>query len=213
LKKAVILSVLLFVTLAFAMAFAGEKGCDPKACSAVCPMKGNAKAEAAPAAAKDGLTKTADQTKDTPVAQPATAEAPVKAETPNKVDEAAAPKTACETMHAAGSAPKQCKELTQFHAAMHPMALAIGFEGEGKKDYAAVRAAYPNVKTKTEALAKMSCDSTCTKDPKAFELKRSALVTAVDELGLACNGKDDAKIDPAFAKMHESYVNLATCCK
>jgi hypothetical protein len=69
------------------------------------------------------------------------------------------------------------------------------------------------MKTKTEALAKMVCDNKCCKDPKAFNAKRDELIKAVDELGAVCKGKDDAKINPVFEKVHQAYINLATMCK
>lgn len=107
----------------------------------------------------------------------------------------------------------QCKELNQFHAAMHPMAMAVGFEGDGGKDYPKVRSLYPNLKAKAELLGKMVCDETCVKDVKAFETKRAELLKSVEELGIACAGKDDSKIDPAFEKMHEGYIQLAMLAK
>jgi hypothetical protein len=107
----------------------------------------------------------------------------------------------------------QCMELMQFHAAMHPMALAMGFEGDEKPDMSKFRALYPKMKEKTEALAKMPVDEKVAKDSKAFTEKRTELVKLVDELGVACKGTDDAKINPAFEKVHEGYIQLVTLTK
>ena len=108
---------------------------------------------------------------------------------------------------------KQCKELTQFHAAMHPIAVATGYEGDGKVDYAKVRKLYPNLKAKTELLVKMPIDDKIISDLKAFTDQRMALVNAVDEFGAACQGKDNSKITPAFEKVHDGYIKLAGLAK
>jgi hypothetical protein len=107
----------------------------------------------------------------------------------------------------------QSMELKQFHAAMHPMALAMGFEGDEKPDMAKFRTLYPAMKEKTEALAKMPVDEKTAKDTKAFTEKRAELVKLVDELGVACKGTDDSKINHAFEKVHEGYIQLVSLTK
>lgn len=107
----------------------------------------------------------------------------------------------------------RCVELDQFHAAMHPMALAMGFEGDEKPDMAKFRALYPKLKARTDALAKMTIDDRGIKDTKLFAEKRAELVKLVDELGLCCKGTDDSKISPAFEKVHEGYIQLAMLVK
>jgi hypothetical protein len=144
-----------------------------------------------------------------------------KAEGAAKIEETAAPAKP-EMVKAEGEANApaptcgdkvQSMELKQFHAAMHPMALAIGFEGEEKPDLAKVRELYPAMKEKTNALANMPVDEKVAKDPKAFTEKRAELVKLVDELGVACKGTDDSMIKPAFEKVHEGYIQLVTLTK
>jgi len=112
------------------------------------------------------------------------------------------------TGHERGEKVK-CVELDQFHAAMHPMALAMGFEGDAKPDMKKFRALYPKMKEKTDALAKMSINDKGIEDTLKFVEKRAELVKFVDELGVACKSSDDSKIGPAFEKVHEAYINLA----
>lgn len=129
-----------------------------------------------------------------------------KAELVKETADAQAPAPTC------GEKTK-CVELDQFHAAMHPMALAIGFEGNQKPNMTKFRALYPKMKERTDALAKMPVDDKGMKDPKLFIEKRTELVKLVDELGAACKGTDDSKISPAFEKVHEAYIQLAMSAK
>ena len=150
-----------------------------------------------------------------PVECAAHAEAVKAGETPKVESAAIAVKAEGEakTEHVVCGEKKQCLELNQFHAAMHPMALAMGFEGDEKPDMAKFRTLYPAMKEKTEALAKMPVDENTAKDTKAFTEKRTELVKLVDELGVACKGTDDSKINPAFEKVHEGYIQLVTLTK
>lgn len=103
---------------------------------------------------------------------------------------------------------KQCKELIEFHRAMHPMHLALS-----KKDYQAVCDGYLKLAEKAEAVKKMVCDEKYVKDAKAFEEKRTVLLKTVAELGEACKAKDDKKLTKAFDRMHEAYIELGNLAK
>ena len=232
-KTVVILSALLLLA---SLAFAGEKSADQKEkanCAEKCKMAKSA--TACPSMKADAKT-ASDEAKSAGCAMHADAKT-ASAET--KSDDSAVPAEAQKAVEAAkaegevatatgenvkaeGEAKAEahtcgteikCKELTQFHAAMHPMALAMGFEGDEKPDMAKFRALYPMMKEKTEALAKMPVDENVIKDTKVFTEKRAELVKFVDELGKTCKGKDDSKINPAFEKVHESYIQLAVLAK
>lgn len=192
-----------------------EKVAEPKAkpsCAETCKM---AKTPAGCAAMKSA----ASETKSAPC--PEHAAATKAADAPAKVEAIAAPvsgEPVKETGETKTPAPtcgekSKCVELMQFHAAMHPMALALGFEGDEKPDMTKFRDLYPAMKEKTDALAKMAIDETAIKDAKQFAEKRVELVKLVDELGVACKGTDDAAIKPAFEKVHEGYIQLAMLTK
>jgi hypothetical protein len=209
LKKAVVIlsALLLLATLVFA----GEKVADKKdktSCAekcktekgaAVCPgMKSGAKSGMTCPGMKGDAKATSGDTKMTGCPMHA-GDAKAEAETKSEA-------TAC-------SGKLQSSELMQFHEAMHPMALAIGFEGEAKPDLAKFRTLYPAMKEKVDALAAIPVDDKIATDPKAFTEKRAELAKNVSELGIACQGKDDAVINPAFQKVHESYVQLKALSK
>jgi hypothetical protein len=166
---------------------ADEKATSGEAKPAECPMHTQA-------AKAEGSLKTEETT------------APAKVEMVKAESEANAPAPTC-------GDKVQSMELKQFHAAMHPMALAMGFEGDEKPDMAKFRALYPKMKEKTDILANMPVDEKTAKDTKAFTEKRAELVKLVDELGVACKGTDDSKINPAFEKVHEGYIQLVTLTK
>jgi hypothetical protein len=205
-KTVVFLSVLSLVAV---FAFAGEE----PAAAKVDVVKEKAAAEASVEAVKDTLQKKgATELQQSDAVVPAKPEHSCPAMKDAKAEETSAKKEG-ESAMAGCSMKKQNQELTDFHSAMHPIAMAVGFEGEGKADYAKVRELYPALKEKTEILAKMKCDGTCCKNSKAFIEQRTVLVKAVDDLGAACKGKDESKITPAFNTMHEGYIKLASLCK
>ncbi len=107
------------------------------------------------------------------------------------------------------AALKSCKEINEFHEAMHPLAMAIGFEGDEEKDYEFVRRNYPELKAKAVALSKMKIDDKLVTDRKAFENKRKALIKAVDDFGAAVKKNDHAMMDRTFEIMHQAYIDLA----
>ncbi len=98
---------------------------------------------------------------------------------------------------------KQCKELIEFHEAMHPMHIALS-----ENDYETARECYPALVENSKALESMPCDDKSIKDTKAFKGKRTLLLKTVDELGKACQAKDDKKLTEAFDRMHEAYIEL-----
>lgn len=220
-KAVVILSALLLLA---SMAVADEKCTDNKGkagCSKTCKLvKGSEPCVAMHDSAKAADAKTkSGETKVVPCPEHAVTAKAV--ETATKIEGAATPGKAelvKETgkahapAHTCGEKTK-CVELDQFHAAMHPMALAMGFEGDEKPDMAKFRALYPKMKERADALTKMPVDDKGMKDPKQFAEKRAELAKLVDELGVACKGTDDSKIGPSFEKVHEGYIQLTTLAK
>ncbi len=108
---------------------------------------------------------------------------------------------------------KSCKELNEFHEAMHPLAMAIGFEGDEEKDYDFVRQNYPELKAKAMALSKIKIDDKMVTDTKAFEKKRKELVKAVEDFGAAISKNDKAMMDRTFEIVHKAYIDLAMLSK
>jgi copper chaperone len=102
----------------------------------------------------------------------------------------------------------QCKELNEFHEAMHPLHEALG-----NGDYTAVRAGYAGLAEKANAVEAMKCDKSCVRDVNAFEKYRQNLLTSVDRLGDACKQTDDRKLAEAFEKMHDAYNELSQQAK
>jgi copper chaperone len=173
--------------------------CDTHAKEAVsAPL---AKAETKPAVAKGGCpmaarckeagTKVKCGTATTSLAAEPMVKPAVKAETDH----------ACITL-------TQCKQLNDFHEAMHPLHEALG-----NGDYTAVRAGYAGLADKAKAVGTMKCDKSCVKDVNAFEKYRQNLLTSVDRLGDACKQTDDRKLAEAFEKMHDAYNELSQQAK
>lgn len=209
-RAVVILSVLLLLV---SLAMADEKCSDNKGkteCSKTCKLPKGATGcveTKADMKVESGEIKQVSSPEQTATAK--TTETPAAPETGKPAiiaSEAHAPEHVC-------GEKTRCIELDQFHAAMHPMALAMGFEGDEKPDMAKFRSLYPKMKERTDALAKMPVDDKGMKDPKLFTKERAELVKLVDELGAACKGKDDSKIGPSFEKVHEAYIKLAMMVK
>jgi copper chaperone CopZ len=102
----------------------------------------------------------------------------------------------------------QCKELNEFHEAMHPLHMALGSE-----QYDVVRAGYLDLAAKAEAVKMMKCDKSCVKDVDAFEQYRQDLLVSVARLGEACQNGDDNKVAEAFDRMHEAYNRTSELAK
>jgi len=98
----------------------------------------------------------------------------------------------------------QCKELIEFHSAMHPLheALSAG-------DFEAMRLGYPLLADRAVAVKKMVCDEKCVTDVGEFKDRRGDLVKSVKKLGKAVKGDNNEKLADAFNKMHEDYIKVA----
>jgi len=134
------------------------------------------------------------------------AEKPMDAVTTATVEKGESAEHHCATL-------KACKELNEFHEAMHPLAMAIGFEGDEEKDYEFVRQNYPELKAKAKALSKMKIDDRLVTDRKVFEKKRKDLIKAVDDFGAAIRKNDQAMMDRTFEVVHQAYIDLAMLSK
>lgn len=101
--------------------------------------------------------------------------------------------------------------LETFHKAMSPMHMALE---DGK--YAELRKGYPELAKASVGVKDYNCpmsDKCSPECKKGFEGKRGELLKAVEELGVACNGNDDKKLESSFMTMHEAYVGFASMCK
>lgn len=103
---------------------------------------------------------------------------------------------------------KECKELTSFYDAMHPMreALSAG-------DYNSVRNGYELLVQKAEAVVKMQCDKKCLNDVKNFDKLRENLLIRVKDLGKTLKKNNNEQLAKAFDKIHDTYVKLGTSAK
>jgi hypothetical protein len=159
-----------------------------------CPMKDGAKA-AATTDAKVTETSTPGAAVE---AQPASAIAPVAKEANAKMAEGSCPDVTGKT------------QLNTFHDLMHPMHTALG-----KGDYATIRANMPKLYDASKGLAECKCPmgDKCPPDcKKNYEAKKTALIKSVDDLNVACQGKDDKKVEETFTVMHSAYIEFAGMC-
>jgi len=120
---------------------------------------------------------------------------------------AIAPKTADTHEGHACPTDTKCKELDEFHEAMHPLHMALE-----NTDYDAIRAGYPMLVSKADALKNLKCAETCAADKKDFDKKRDNLIKEVASLGKAVKGSDNEKLALGFDKMHAAYVELGNLC-
>jgi hypothetical protein len=101
--------------------------------------------------------------------------------------------------------------LSTFHEALHPMHVALkdGNFDEMRKDFTALEAAAPGIET-AQCPMTDKCPPDC---KKAFESKKANLLKSIDEVGIACKGADNKKLEDSFNVMHEAYVDFASMCK
>jgi len=202
-KKLLVLSLILaFMTV---MAYAGEKG---KTCSETCKIKC-----AETKAASDKTTATEAKDPHAGCDAKATGEVVKAEEAPAAVINANEASIASGAPKIAETCPdtKGQAELEAFHGAMSPMHMAL----EDNK-YDEMRKDYPNLAKTTDGIKAYNCpmgDKCPPECKKAFEGKKAELLKAVDEVGVACKGTDDKKLESAFMTMHEAYINFATMCK
>jgi hypothetical protein len=193
--------VFVFMTV---MANADEKG---KTCSETCKVKCAAgKAVAAQTtgteakAACEGM-KTGDAMK--------TEEAP--AAVINAKDAAATATLAAPKIAETCPDTKDQAALENFHKAMQPMHAALE-----ENKYAELRGGYTDLAKASEGIKTYNCPMSdkCTPEcKKSFDGKKADLLKSVEELGVACNGTDDKKLEASFMTMHEAYVGFASMCQ
>lgn len=102
----------------------------------------------------------------------------------------------------------QCKELIDFHEAMHPLHMALS---DGNFDL--IRSDYTTLADKADAVKMMKCDESCVTDVRQFEKLRKNLLKHVNNLGKACKSDNNEKLATAFDKMHGAYVELGKLAK
>lgn len=98
---------------------------------------------------------------------------------------------------------EKCKELIEFHEAMHPLHMALQAE-----DFNSIRAGYAVLSGKADSIKKMRCDETCVSNVRAFEEKRTAFLKTVEALGKACENDDNNVLADAFNLMHSAYIAM-----
>lgn len=101
----------------------------------------------------------------------------------------------------------KCKELNDFHEAIHPLHMALEND-----DFTAIRDGYPMLAQKAEALKNLNCPETCAANKKDFTQKRDNLIKEVANLGETVKGIDDNKLAEELDKMHAAYVELGNLC-
>jgi hypothetical protein len=217
-------SILVFLlAICVTVAYAGEKCANMKAESGCC-ARAQAKttsvsqgtvSETKPAAADPHAGCPAMQgaaaKEATAAAAPATEAAPAGA--PAAEMQSAAAKGAGEMKIAEGSCPDVTGRaaINRFHENMHPMHVALE-----EDNYSEIRNLFPKLQETVKGVSDYKCPMAdkcppeCLKD---FESKKAGLLKAVDELGAACKGEDDARIDATFAVMHDAYIQFASMCK
>jgi hypothetical protein len=78
------------------------------------------------------------------------------------------------------------------------------------KDFATVRKHVPNMVAQAEQIATYKLDSVYATITEEFDAKRVLFLEAVNNLKIAADGTDDAKLQDAFQKMHEAFVRLTS---
>lgn len=149
------------------------------------------------------------------VSTTATATTVAKEEAPSQAAEAAvteAPAATTEAKIPEGSCPEvgEHNALNAFHECMHPMHAALE-----ESKYAEMRELYPKLKEASKGLVDYKCamwDKCSQECKKDFETKKAGLLKSVDDLGESCKGEDNAKIEAAFAVMHDAYITFASKC-
>jgi len=213
------------LTIAFAMvfifgcasSFADDVKCPAaKSGSAACCARGEAKVTTVAQASETKQPvdpQAASEPKQDAHSIAATAPAAATAETPaTSVQAPAAGETSAPTKVAEGSCPDVAgrNALLAFHENMHPMHVALE---EG--NYAEIRNLLPKLVESSKGVANYECamGSKCPPEClKDFGAKKAGLLKAVDELTMACNSDDNAKVDATFGVMHEAYTQFASKC-
>lgn len=225
-KKVLISAFVIVFLLGISLALADDK-CPAAKSSAGCCAKG--KTQTAACMSQKSETKVEDphagcpmkqveQTATSAAAAPeAKIEAAQAAPAPAVTDEAKAAveadaKVAGEMKVAEGSGPDVTgkNQLHAFHENLHPMHMALK-----ESKYAEIREMYPKLKESSKGIAEYKCpiwDKCSDECKKDFETKKAGLLTAVDNLGEACKGEDNAKIDASFNVMHDAYIQFASKC-
>lgn len=100
--------------------------------------------------------------------------------------------------------------LEGFHESMHPMHVALG-----EKDFDTIREKLPSLIKASKNVSDYKCASSdkCS-DPcrKTFDGRKADLIDSVEQLKLACKGKDNELVTASFDGMHEAYITFANTC-
>jgi len=102
----------------------------------------------------------------------------------------------------------KCKEMKEFHEAMHPIHTAIE-----ANDYKAARLGYPELSKKAKIVEHMNRDSKCRGDKEACKVLSTRLVECVKKLGDACKDDDNSQLAEAFEQVHDAYAAFGKVCK
>jgi hypothetical protein len=225
-KKALISAFVFVFMLGATLAVAGDGCCAKGKTQAAASMSQKSETKVEAEAKAESETKVEDPHAGCPMHQKASAattegEAKVTQVVADPVpSEAAAEVKAAEAAEAKTAdmkvPEKGCPEVGEksaifnFHETMHPMHVALE-----EDNYAEVRNLYPKMQATVQGVADYKCANwdKCSEECKAgFNAKKASLVKAVEDLGTACKGEDNAKIDATFGVMHETYISFASMC-
>lgn len=98
-------------------------------------------------------------------------------------------------------------ELDQFHEILLP----IWHEALPNKDYAAIKAAIPDLKERAQAIVDAKLPEKYSFLAESFNANRNALKMAVDSLGTACETDSAELIEARMTDMHDAYHSLTEC--
>lgn len=203
--KRFLVFAVLFMVMAV-IANADEKG---KTCSESCKIKCADKAASAKATgteAKDAKTACEGMKTGDAMNTDAAPAAVINAKDASVTATSIAPKIA-ETC----PDTKDQAALETFHKAMQPMHAALE-----ENKYAELRGGYTDLAKASEGIKTYNCpmgDKCPPECKKSFDGKKADLLKSVEELGVACNGTDDKKLEASFMTMHEAYVGFASMCQ
>jgi len=99
------------------------------------------------------------------------------------------------------------KEVDSFHEILMP----LWHEAVPKQDYAAIKAAMPELIVRTETVIKAQLPEKYKFLQKDFDEKRQALKVSIDELAKVCAANQDDQIEDKMIDMHEAYHSLVEC--
>ncbi|MEW5923412.1 MAG: hypothetical protein AB1746_05440 [Candidatus Zixiibacteriota bacterium] len=98
-------------------------------------------------------------------------------------------------------------ELEHFHEVLQP----LWHEALPNKDYAAIKAAIPDLNERAQAIVNAQLPAKYDFLAESFNANRNALKEAVNQLGTACESDSAQLIEEKMTGMHDAYHALTEC--